>query len=47
MTAAAQTVDTTQRLAALRDILRHEKPQVDAFVVPSEDARMSSFLDTR
>lgn len=34
-----QTVDTTQRLAALRRILANEIPVIDAFVIPSEDAR--------
>lgn len=34
-----QTVDTTRRLARLREILSKETPKVDVFVVPSEDAR--------
>lgn len=34
-----QKVDTTQRLSALRDLMRNQSPVVDAYVVPSEDAR--------
>ncbi len=46
MAASAQKVDTTQRLAALRDLMRNQSPAVDAYVVPSEDARkiVSLFL---
>lgn len=39
MGAGTMTVDTTQRLAALRQLLDRHSPKIDAFVVPSEDAR--------
>ncbi|EJD05517.1 Creatinase/aminopeptidase [Fomitiporia mediterranea MF3/22] len=41
--AVSQTVDTTERLAALRSILASRSPPIDAFVVPSEDAHFSEF----
>ena len=34
-----QRVDTTARLAALRELMAKEENNVDAFVVPSEDQR--------
>lgn len=40
MGAGTMTVDTSQRLAALRQLLDRHSPKIDAFVVPSEDARM-------
>ncbi|KAL0957997.1 hypothetical protein HGRIS_000173 [Hohenbuehelia grisea] len=40
--AGAHTVDTTKRLAALRELLSQKK--VDAFVVPSEDQHSSEYL---
>jgi len=36
-------VDTTQRLAALRGLMRGQSPSVDAYVVPSEDAHFSEY----
>lgn len=39
MGAGTMTVDTTLRLAALRQLLDRHSPKIDAFVVPSEDAR--------
>ena len=32
-------VDTTQRLSELRKLMKNQSPSIDAFVVPSEDAR--------
>lgn len=43
---ATQTVDTTQRLTQLREILAKETPRIDAFVVPSVDARMLNLLSS-
>ena len=40
-------VDTSQRLAALRKLMKEETPPIDAFVVPSEDARESVNLAYR
>jgi Xaa-Pro aminopeptidase len=37
--AGAQTVDTSKRLAALRELMNHTENSVQAFVVPSEDQR--------
>ena len=37
--AGRQTIDTSQRLANLRQILASHDPKIDVFVVPSEDAR--------
>jgi hypothetical protein len=37
---ATGTVDTTERLAKLRELLRKPENNVKAFVVPSEDQRM-------
>lgn len=39
MGAGTMTVDTTLRLAALRQLLDRHSPKIDVFVVPSEDAR--------
>jgi len=39
---ATQTVDTTERLAALRKLM--EENNVDAYIVPSEDQRMGFSL---
>ena len=44
MGAGTMTVDTSQRLTALRQLLDRHSPKLDAFVVPSEDARMTSYL---
>lgn len=41
-TAEAQTVDTTKRLAGLRELMKQKENTVQAFVVPSEDQRKSS-----
>lgn len=41
-TAEAQTVDTTKRLAGLRELMKQKENSVQAFVVPSEDQRKSS-----
>ena len=41
MGAGTMTVDTSQRLTALRQLLDRHSPKLDAFVVPSEDARMN------
>ncbi len=38
------TVDTTQRLKDIRKLLQESDGGLDAFVVPSEDQRMSCFL---
>ncbi|EPQ53720.1 Creatinase/aminopeptidase [Gloeophyllum trabeum ATCC 11539] len=43
MAPATQTVNTTARLAALRDLMRGNGP-VDAYVVPSEDQHSSEYL---
>jgi len=43
MAPGAQKVDTTRRLAALRDLMRSQSPAVDAYVVPSEDAHFSEY----
>ena len=40
--AGRQTIDTSQRLANLRQILASHDPKIDVFVVPSEDARAFS-----
>jgi hypothetical protein len=32
-------VNTTERLAALRALMRHSEPPVSAYIVPSEDQR--------
>lgn len=40
--AEAQTVDTTKRLAGLRELMKLKENSVQAFVVPSEDQRKSS-----
>jgi Xaa-Pro aminopeptidase len=37
---ATGTVDTTERLAKLRELLKKPENNVKAFVVPSEDQRM-------
>jgi len=36
---APHTIDTTDRLAGLRDLMAREEHDVQAFVVPSEDQR--------
>ncbi|KAI5120596.1 hypothetical protein M0805_008073 [Coniferiporia weirii] len=41
--AGSQTVDTAQRLSALRQLLANESPKIDVFVVPSEDAHFSEY----
>lgn len=38
-TAAAQTVDTSNRIAKLRELMNEKDNSVKAFVVPSEDQR--------
>jgi hypothetical protein len=38
----AQTVHTTERLVTLRKLMKEENTKVNAFVVPSEDQRMSA-----
>ncbi|KLO14007.1 Creatinase/aminopeptidase [Schizopora paradoxa] len=43
MGVGAQKVDTTQRLTALRELMRNQSPAVDAYVVPSEDAHFSEY----
>jgi hypothetical protein len=40
--AGRHTVHTTERLAALRELMAHKEYAVGAFVVPSEDQRQSS-----
>jgi hypothetical protein len=40
MPGANQMVDTSERLAALRALMKHNAPPVTAYVVPSEDQRM-------
>lgn len=37
--AEAQTVDTTKRLAGLRELMKEKENSVQAYVVPSEDQR--------
>jgi Xaa-Pro aminopeptidase len=37
--AEAHTVNTTERLAKLRELMKKEEYNVEAFVVPSEDQR--------
>ena len=39
--AEAQTVDTSKRLADLRELMKREENRVQAYVVPSEDQRKS------
>ena len=46
MGGATRQVDTSQRLAALRGYMQNNSPKIDAFVIPSEDAR-KSYLITR
>lgn len=38
-TAAAQTVDTSNRIAKLRELMNEKDNSVKAFIVPSEDQR--------
>jgi hypothetical protein len=38
-TVETQTVDTTKRLAGLRELMSREDNAVKAYVVPSEDQR--------
>jgi Xaa-Pro aminopeptidase len=42
--AGAQTVDTSSRLARLRELMEAKENSVQAFVVPSEDQRKPSSL---
>jgi Xaa-Pro aminopeptidase len=42
--AEAQTVDTTQRLASLRELMSQPDISVKAFVIPSEDQHSSEYL---
>ncbi|TFK49276.1 Creatinase/aminopeptidase [Heliocybe sulcata] len=44
MAPATQTVDTTSRLAALRELMRTNAKPMDAYVVPSEDQHSSEYL---
>ncbi|KZT24163.1 Creatinase/aminopeptidase [Neolentinus lepideus HHB14362 ss-1] len=44
MALVTQTVDTSQRLAALRELMRTNVSPVDAYVVPSEDQHSSEYL---
>lgn len=37
--AETQTVNTTQRLRALRELMTQEKYDVDTLIIPSEDQR--------
>lgn len=39
MTAVAQTVDTSKRLAGLRELMNQKENSVKVLVVPSEDQR--------
>jgi Xaa-Pro aminopeptidase len=43
-TAGAQTVDTSKRLAGLRELMNQKENSVQAFVVPSEDQHSSEYL---
>jgi len=43
---ATGTVDTTERLAKLRELLKKPENNVKAFVVPSEDQRMYIYKKT-
>jgi hypothetical protein len=42
--AATQTVDTTQRLRALRELMKSQETSLTALVVPSEDQREHSCI---
>jgi Xaa-Pro aminopeptidase len=41
---AAQTINTTERLAALRSLMSAEENKVDVVVIPSEDQHASEYL---
>jgi len=43
---ATGTVDTTERLAKLRELLKKPENNVKVFVVPSEDQRMYIYKKT-
>ncbi|KZP17479.1 putative Xaa-Pro aminopeptidase P [Athelia psychrophila] len=43
-TAAAQTVDTSNRIAKLRELMNEKDNSVKAFIVPSEDQHSSEYL---
>ena len=42
-----QTVNTTARIAALRELMSSKEHNVDALVVPSEDQRELSDIDIK